>query len=516
MRAAKKGDSAARVRCRILPSLATKSDAGIAAFPLALHDAQSVIAREHGFDSWTALCEQVEELTLSFNKSVGEFLRCATAHNRDRAERLLAIHPGIAAANFHTALVLGDIGRAESRLAKNPVLATARGGPRDWEPLLYVCQTCLHRCSPERTAGLVAIARRLLELGANPNASSPWRGDPAAPLSALWGAACEARIPALVGLLLDAGASVNDGESIYHAAENGDVAMLDLLLAHGVHVDGGENNRWGNTPLYLILGHSPGSAQADTVRAGAQWLVAHGADPNRICYPDGCAETPLHAAARGWDPPMLELLVRHGAQIGARRADGRTPFALAALLGNRAAAAWLKSRGAADELGPAERFVAACTSGDRDAAAAMLRVDQGLRDTVARDANARRLLHKVAARGDAAALETMLVCGFDIDARDEGGATALHWAAWHGWLEATRLLLSRGARVDVNDKEFDAPPLGWADHGSVNCRQPRGDYAGVALALLRAGSPVDRDASSCAPAVQEALVEFRRENTPGS
>src|SRR5271156_1045194 len=43
-----------------LPAAAGKSDEEIARYLFALHDAQSVIARQHGFASWNALREAVE------------------------------------------------------------------------------------------------------------------------------------------------------------------------------------------------------------------------------------------------------------------------------------------------------------------------------------------------------------------------------------------------------------------------------------------------------------------------
>src|SRR5437763_17181578 len=75
---------------------------------IALHDAQTMIAREYGFASWHKLREHVEEVTLEFDAAVNEFLEAATGGRGDRAGRIRALHPKIAAANPHTALVLGD------------------------------------------------------------------------------------------------------------------------------------------------------------------------------------------------------------------------------------------------------------------------------------------------------------------------------------------------------------------------------------------------------------------------
>ncbi|WP_394841738.1 LON peptidase substrate-binding domain-containing protein [Pendulispora brunnea] len=57
----KRGDLEAIARLKTaLPSLASCSDAEAAQAPLALHDAQSAIAREYGFKSWKELSDEVE------------------------------------------------------------------------------------------------------------------------------------------------------------------------------------------------------------------------------------------------------------------------------------------------------------------------------------------------------------------------------------------------------------------------------------------------------------------------
>ncbi len=161
-----------------LPALSNTPVEKIDARELALHDAQSVIAREHGFPSWNALREEVEARTLTFAEAVDEFVRAATGGAADRARRLLKLHPAVATATLQTALVLGDAAQVEARLTERPGLATTPGGPQQWEPLLYVCHTCLHRDDPERMDGLLTIARRLIALGANPNAEYHWNWHP--------------------------------------------------------------------------------------------------------------------------------------------------------------------------------------------------------------------------------------------------------------------------------------------------------------------------------------------------
>ena len=47
-----------------------------------------------------------------------------------------------------------------------------------------------------------------------------------------------------------------------------------------------------------------------------------------------------------------------------------------------------------------------------------------------------------------------------------GHSSPLHQAALAGHLEVVRLLVERGARLDIRDTVHHATPLGWAEHGN--------------------------------------------------
>ncbi len=498
------GDLAALERFRILPAFASTSATALASAPLALHDAQSVIAREYGFPSWNALRERIEELTLEFGSAVEQFIEAATGGRRDRAERLLALHPGIARANFHTALLLGDLTIVSAQLAASPELATASGGPRGWQPLHYVCYSAVAHGGPprgvaSREAGLIAIAHHLIALGADPNLRFPWRHHEVF-RPVLWGAVCVVRSLALAGALLDEGANPSDGVTLTLAASGGDIPALDLLLAHGVDVNG----PWatdGSTPLYALLHWS-------RTLDGARWLLEHGAAADPVFTGNG--ETPLHVVAALGDVELAALLVDHGADVARQRADGRTPYAVAALNGNHDVADWLLARGAPDDLAEVDRLVAACSRGDRKAATAMLDARPALRDEIALEHY--DAFFRAAERNDVPALDAMLDCGFDPNRGDESiGKTVLHTAAMEGWPEAVRLLLARGASVSTRDREFKAQPLVWAAEGSRSAKRPGRDHAAVGRLLLDAGSSVAwEQGAEPSEEIVEILTEWRR------
>jgi ankyrin repeat protein len=498
LHAAQTRDEESLRRFAALPSLASKSLDQVGA-DLALHDAQSVIAREHGFPSWTALREEVEARTMTFAAALEEFIRCATGGASGRANRLLTLYPDLASATLQTALVLGDAARVEARLREDPALATTPGGPQNWEPLLYACHTCLHFDVPSRVEGLVAIARRLCALGANPNAEYHWNWHPELPRTALWGAICAIRHLPLAEVLLEAGANPTDGVSMHIAGGGGNIEALELLNRYGVNVNGIPG---GVPPLVYMMQWAENSA-------GPYWLLEHGVDANLAWGQDD--EAPLHVAARRWDVGMVERLVRHGADVSRRRADGATPHTLAALYGNTDVGAWLLAHGAHDELSPVDRFVAACARADRAAAEAMIEARPDLRDELRPEHHL--MLHRPAESGNAAVLETMLACGFEPDARDKDNVTPLHRASMGGHPDAVRVLLKFGADVNALDGMFAAMPLVWAVEGRSNSKQAGTDFVEVARILIASGSSLEWTPPSGAPGPErtlEGLAELKQ------
>ncbi len=467
-------------------ALARVAGEKIPADDFALHDAQRVVAREYGLASWAKLKLHVE--TRAIDAAEARLVEAVLEGERDAVEAILAERPALATRSAWTAAALGDAATVAKELETNPAWAKAKGGPRGWEALLYVC---FGRCGggdAERTAA----ARALLEKGAEANAH--WfHGDwPESPLPALYGATGVNDFPQLARVLLVAGANPDDGESRYHAAEHGHTASLEMLAEFGADFSGADRT-WGNTPLYFLFGYAHAGP---AVRAGICWLLEHGANPNVVSHAGGVAETALHAAVNhDWDGETVGLLLRHGAEIDARRADGRTAYALAVRGGKEVLGQALREHGAVDEASESDRLLGACMRGE---AVEPRQIAWSEED---------RKMPLVAAReGRASALRALAEVGLSLDVSGESGERPLHWAAWHGWREAVAVLIERGVKLGECDRRFGAAPSGWCAHGSVFCANPKGEYAAVLEALIAAGAFVAPDTNGSA----EVMSVLRR------
>ena len=197
-----------------------------------------MIAREHGFASWNALRDEVEARTLSFDAAVDEFIRCATGGASGRAQRLLALHPGIASASLHTALVLGDAASVEARLRTHPELATSAGRTAELGAAALRVPHVHARPLAAGVDGLVAIARQLCALGANPNAEYHWNWHPELPRTALWAAVCAVSHLPLAEVLLEAGANPTDGVTATSPAAAATLRRSSCSHRFGVNVNG--------------------------------------------------------------------------------------------------------------------------------------------------------------------------------------------------------------------------------------------------------------------------------------
>ncbi|KAF0245385.1 MAG: hypothetical protein FD180_1608, partial [Planctomycetota bacterium] len=256
-----------------------------------LSEAQLAIARQYGFSNWTKLKLMVDAAG-DIAKAVDTFLFAVDLGDVNMAREALRARPEIPEAGLSAAAVLGESAIVERFLEADPNLAKLKvGEPKKREPLHWLCYSPF--CA-KRGADILRCAKSLLAAGADPDAHTvEHEGEHEYPLGALYAAACHAKFPKLVKLLLEAGADPNDGETIFHAAEADDRVVLKMALEHGADLD--FNKSWGNTAIYFNLGHKEGSRFVDASTRGIRWLLEHGADPDVPSTP--ARETALQLAA---------------------------------------------------------------------------------------------------------------------------------------------------------------------------------------------------------------------------
>jgi ankyrin repeat protein len=419
--------------------------------------------------------------TADLARQAEQFCEASVRDWTGRAARMLAANPELAGYSFATAVALGDAGRVRAELARDPGLATRVDDRTGWTALHLACASRWHRLDPARADGLVAVARLLLDAGADPTGRAPGRPGRGGGWTPLRCAVAGAANPPIVALLLERGA-VPDDHDLYLAGFGGDDhESLRLLL-----------RRAGDVAALAGMALSAPVSLNDA--EGVRLLLEAGADPRRYANDDAEPASAAYEAVRsGCSAELLDLLLAHGAERGRPGPDGRSPYTLATVQGRPDLADVLLRHGAADDSSDTDRFLAACQHADVAAVAEQLARDPGLPGRAGEDQQAAALV-RAAETSNTAALALMLDLGFPADARGgDHGATALHAAAYTGSADAVQLLLGRGADLEARDATWNSTPLEWAAVGSGQrpATNPSPDWIATVQALLEAGAPTE-------------------------
>jgi len=299
--------------------------AAVAAAPFRLSDAQLVVAREYGVESWPRLAALVGFLRADLSERARLFIEAAGGEGSKRAHDLLAHAPELATASFQAACAAVDMNVALRWLAKDPAAATRADGPRGAEPLWTLCWSSIGSGILQAHDDRVQIAQKILAAGAGPNTTAERESNFGRHrVSAIYGCVHHDR-PVLLKTLLEAGATPNDGESLYHATERTNERCLDLLLSYGADLSRLDEARRpaGTSALMRALDYEALGPVRKLLEAGAdpservQVLAARTAwwPPERNAL--------HHAALRGRSAAVIDLLVQHGAPLDAR--EGQRP-----------------------------------------------------------------------------------------------------------------------------------------------------------------------------------------------
>ncbi len=479
IRAARAGDEASIARLR-------------AAFPdraqFRLADAQLVIAREAGFDSWTKLVKHVEQ----------QELRAAAA-----------------------ALMSGNAGALRRLLAGSEYLRSQVNAPH-----FDFGRRAIH-CAAKN----VEMIDVLLEFGADPNVASNWDKGPYFPLDdaneksarhlIARGAVLTPNVAARLGwndelrTILD-----EDSQAVHHRGGDGKtplheakiVGIADLLLDRGADIDARCIDH-KSTPAQYALASRP-----DVCRR----LLERGATPD-IFIAAKLGDLELAKKLLAADPSAA------GARVNFQGYAPVPPFNIYCWeLG------WYKSpRQVANESGHVQvaelidrlsddraRLLDAVWAADASFAR---RIVNAWPDVVSQltPQDHKLMAHAAHLRHDGAFL-LMLELGFDPLATGLDGGTVLHQAAWTGAADLIEPLLKTGkCDLERRDSTHAGTALSWAAHGSVHCRHEKGDYPRAVEILIQAGARLDvlanksgttmTDQSAGNPAVQRVIEKFLKE-----
>lgn len=434
---------------------------------IVLADAQLVLAREHGFESWPRFAAHIEQLRIAasvadLDDPVDAFLRAAlvprdgTSHasgTLDEAEAILVRYSQVRQSGIYTAAVLADEDFVRAVLSRDPAAANTAGGPYGWEPLSHLCFSRYLRLDPGRSDAFICTARLLLDAGADANTG--WYEPPdrvgGSPVweSVLYGAAGVAHHAELTRLLLERGADPNDGETPYHAPESYDNTVVQLLLGSG---------KLSALSKSWILARKADWHDYD----GMKLALQHGADPNLVPHWGNSALQ--HAILRDNRLEMITLLLDHGADpLVPNKRNGRNAAQMAARRGRGDMLRVLAERNIELNLPSEDRLIAACAIGDRTHMDQLAASEPAVREALLSEGG--DLLGAFAGVGNTDGVRCLLDLGVPVDAPYSGdayfdtakGSTALHGAAWRGNPDTVKLLIQRGADINARDSRGRTP-----------------------------------------------------------
>jgi ankyrin repeat protein len=427
-----------------------------------LHDAQLVIARGYGFESWAAMAQKIESLTMT---PIERFDAAVRAGQAEQVHELLAGHADIRA--------------------------------RIDEPRFDFDSPAIHQ--GKKNLPLVDV---LLRHGADINARSAWWAggfgilesgltlDEARPLIArgahvtVWAAAGLGLMDELKELVRAdpdvVHARGGDGKTPLHSAANAEIARF--LLESGAELETRDVDH-GSTPLqYLINDTSVARLLLDR---GASLDIFAAVALDDLGLIARCLRAdPTCADARIGRPPFT---APGGHIYGWTLGFDLTPIELARKRGNDEAVLLLLARAS-----PKVRYLDACWSADGERARAELTAHPNLMNEL--DDEDRRVINHAAWWYRPAAVRLMLELGFDPHVRGAHQSTVLDRACFHGYADIVQTLLAHDRNPPLTvENEFGGTPIGTCIYGAMNgwdTGHPR-DHGQTLALLLDAGARPD-------------------------
>jgi ankyrin repeat protein len=260
---------------------------------------------------------------------------------------------------------------------------------------------------------------------------------------------------------------VTDFERAVEAVVAGDAKTLHAMLERDPTLARRRSTRRHHaTLLHYVAANGVEDARQRTPPNAveiATLLLGAGAEPDALAdmYDEQCTTMSMLVsssppAEAGVQVPLVEVLLDHGASVHGAGTKWRSPLLTALTFGFLDAARALVRRGA-----PVDSLAAA---------AGLDRLDEVIRRFPDADPGERHAALALAAQlGHADVVRFLLDHGEPPDRYNPDGlhshATPLHQAVWNDHGDVVRLLVERGARLDLPDGLYDGTPLDWATYG---------------------------------------------------
>jgi ankyrin repeat protein len=457
-----------------------------------LADAQHILANDYGFASWAKMKSHVVALGLS----PAEALKAAVCNSdAARVQELLRQHPelktkiddplpdyGFGQHALFAAVQRGDKATIDLLLQSG---ASIRKRTEWWAGGFGV----LDDCDP-------SLAEFLIERGAMVDAHAASRLG--------W-------MSKLAELVADDPNVVHgrggDGQTPLHFAST--VEIAEFLLKNGAEIDALDIDHESTPTQYMLRvdqkRHYPRDRQ-DVAR----YLISHGCRTD-IMMAAALGDADLVRRHLDSDPECIRMSVseewfpKQNPQAGGTiyiwtLGSHLTAHSVARDFGHEDVFQLLMER-TPDDL----KLALACELGDDavfheflskhpDAAKTLSEADQ-------------RKLPSSAQTNNTKAVRLMLEAGWPVDTTGEMGATALHWAGFHGNAEMAREILRFHPALELKSREYAGTALSWAVFGSGNgWHRETGDYVGTIRALLDAGAAFPVHAQELEPS--DAVLEM--------
>jgi ankyrin repeat protein len=456
-----------------------------------LADAQHTLAKEYGFATWAKLKSHVEGLGLT----PAEALKAAVCDSdARRVADLLKKHPELRARineplpdyGFGAQALFAAVQRSDRATIDVLLDAGADIQKRtEWWAggfgVLDDCDPSLVEFLTER--GAVLDAHSAARLGMLPKLRELVAADP----SVVHGRG-------------------GDGQTPLHFASTVEVA--EFLLESGAEIDARDVDHESTAAQYMLRvdqrRHYPRDRQ-DVAR----YLVSRGCHTD-ILMAAALGDTNLVRQHLDRDPACIRMNVSEEWFPKQNPEAGGTIY-IWTLGSHRTAHSVARDFGHEDifqllmERTPEElKLALACELGDEAAFREFLSKHPDAATTLS-EADKKKLPN-AAQTNNTEAVRLMLEAGWPVDTPGEAGATALHWAGFHGNAEMARQILRFHPTLELKSREYTGTALSWAVYGSGNgWHRETGDYVGTIRALLEAGATLPPHAADLEPS--DAVLE---------